>query len=99
MQDTFSNPNLPSAPQSPQPYNNQQRQNSQPTQSNPSIQDDPLQTPSTSNCAEKPDGVYVEPGCKSEFWKCANGQAFTYNCSAGLVYNAQNGHKFNGNFD
>lgn len=106
FEDSFSDPISPSVPQTPlnQYYGYQFQPQQQfttaastatttTTTAAPTIQQaDP---PAVVNCAGRPDGIYLERegDCTGTFWKCANGQAFMYNCSAGLLYNVQNGRK------
>jgi hypothetical protein len=44
------------------------------------------------SCAGKHNGVYpAQTGaCSDSFWKCSNGYAHKYNCTAGLFYNIDN---------
>ena len=94
LEDSFNNPDSPVPPQSPahvyygQNYQQPMQKNQQQTQA------DPPQQPAFS-CAGKVDGIYMQqPGaCGSQFYKCSNAQAFSYNCTNGLVYNEQNNRR------
>lgn len=97
LADSFNDPVAPQAPLNQyhsQQYQYQplQRQQQPTTTVLPIVQQaDPSQT-TFFDCTGKTDGIYLEQetACTSTFWKCANNQAFSYNCTTGLFYNVQN---------